>query len=191
MKKEHTFYYPKDLEDFALSVPKFRSSKVSTQDNVDALVIRVLVFNEESHLLLLYRTIKGNMRKRWEAPGGEVEEDTPYSTKKPSWDATEVQAFQGAPDSSILESAVRETYEETGRLIVAFERQCHEPTNLGGSRQWAFIAKLDKLTPILLSDEHTNYKWFSAREIEGDPDIQGCMLDIYRQALKTSEEEPL
>ena len=84
---------------------------------------------------------------------------------------------------------MHETYEETGQLIVSFESQCHNPSTLEGSRQWAFIAKLDQLLPITLSEaEHDSHKWFSANKIENGLSIHPDMLETYRQALGTSEK---
>ena len=94
---------------------------------------------------------------------------------------------------SELETALRETKEESGfgldqlLLIDSFKKELNYHVNERPKRVVYWLAQLkDPATPVLLSDEHTEYKWLSIadnNELRQFPDMYKvfCEAETYIQ----------
>ena len=93
------------------------------------------MFTDDSHILLLKRTGKGDKSGQWGIPGGKAEENETY-----------------------LGTAQRETKEEIGHLPKCV-RLTHFDHHNGRHVYRIYICRVKKQFDCLLSDEHDDYKW--------------------------------
>ena len=126
-----------------MPLEKFASQRCEGRDPVAGLCI----FDKDHRILLLKRQPHGSRAGEWEPPGGRTDETDP----------------------SILESAHRETKEETGLNIQPNAFVCE--VDFDGSkayRKFNFAAILNEVTPqvALKEDEHCDAKWYTLNEIE-------------------------
>jgi 8-oxo-dGTP pyrophosphatase MutT (NUDIX family) len=122
---------------------KFASQRCNGRDPVAGLCI----FDKNHRILLLKRQPHGSRPGEWEPPGGRTDETDP----------------------TILESAHRETKEETGLNIKPNAFICE--VDFDGSktyRKFNFATILNKEAPLvaLREDEHCDAKWYTLNEIE-------------------------
>jgi 8-oxo-dGTP pyrophosphatase MutT (NUDIX family) len=105
------------------------------------------IFDQNHRILLLKRQPLASRAGEWEPPGGRSDETDP----------------------TILESAHRETKEETGLDIQPNAFVCE--VDFDGSRAYRkfnFAAILNEVAPLvtLEEDEHCEAKWYTLNEIE-------------------------
>lgn len=129
----------------------------------------VVVFREEpndSRDYLLLRHANGG---HWSFPKGHLEEG-----------------------ESAREAAVRELTEETGlrpeEFLADFRERVHYSYSREGERVKKavvyFLASVDRLTPVSLSDEHLDYEW-----VPFDEALDKLTYDNDGEVLKKAEEE--
>ena len=126
-----------------MPLEKFVSQRCDGRDPVAGICI----FDQNHRILLLKRHPHCSRAGEWEPPGGRSDETDP----------------------TILESAHRETKEETGLKIQpdAFVGE----VDFDGSkayRKFNFAAILNEVAPLvaLKEDEHCDAKWYTLNEIE-------------------------
>ena len=126
-----------------MPLEKFALERCDGRDPVAGLC----VFDKSHRVLLLKRQPHGSRAGEWEPPGGRADETDP----------------------TILESAHRETKEETGLNIQPHAFVCE--VDFDGSkayRKFNFATILSELAPVvaLKEDEHCDAKWCTLNELE-------------------------
>ncbi|PMD55488.1 uncharacterized protein K444DRAFT_537731 [Hyaloscypha bicolor E] len=142
-----SFTYDKSLRPFDIT-PKVFLSQRPKFDNVAA---GTLNFNKKDELLLIKRASNDTSPNRWEIPGGVGEEG-----------------------ETILHCAARETFEETGLIVVHFKRLVGgEVVTDGSTCKLSFEVEVKSTEGVTLNpEEHQDYLWVT-KEMVGSLEITG------------------
>ena len=125
--------------------------------------VKALIFNKEDKVLLLKCVPRENSGVYWDMPGGRI---------------------QGK--ESLASNLKREIFEETGLKginigkIVGVQEFQHEHKHI---IRLTYVARVTSIKKIMLSDEHSEYKWFSLSELSKQTN-----LDRYLRILIKDKE---
>ncbi|KAI9768165.1 MAG: hypothetical protein M1840_004995 [Geoglossum simile] len=160
---------------FAPSLSTFNvpmKAYLSSHSDHDAIITGAVIFDSRDRLLLLQRASHDTMPDRWEVPGGSCD----------------------ISDATILHSAAREVWEESGLRVCALSR-CVGPPGVFLTRRglsickFTFDAQVECTDDVRLDpDEHSAYAWASEAECRSRRvEVAGSVVQI-RFTSRAQEE---